>query len=357
MIYPDDKEYWDGDKLFPYMGDCNTIISFSIRNIGKTYAVFKHLRKQIDKGNTVAISRYDRIELSVTITDFLRYYESHDEDGNLITQYKQVKTQIKETPVKIFEFPNGARVYFFAVKDSPNLKGLEIPNITRWYIDEIVPLRYKYQTRKYREFEDFIQLYHTIVRTSFDKLRVIMTANCNNWSNPYCIGWDIPKFKEGHILKIVKSENIDGTFFKMSIAIENVKASRAMCVRFIKTEIQAGRKIEDVKEELNGYARDPDCFISIVDNAVDTGYQIKFKGEIYGLYCKNHKTYVKKEAKNDNKNQYLLTPAEYDKDFIFDNNFVNTIEKLLNYNRLRFDSRKTESNIRLGVWLSHTKII
>ena len=339
------------------MGDCKTVIAFSIRNIGKTYAVFRHLRKQIEKGNFVAISRYDRIELSVTIADFLRYYELRDEDGNLITQYKEVKHNIKEMPLKTYEFTNGARVYFFAVKDSPNLKGLEIPNITRWYIDEIVPLRYKFQTRKYREFEDFIQLYHTIVRKSFDKLRVIMTANCNNWSNPYCIGWDIPKFKEGNILKIVRTEIIDGEEFKLSIAIENVKPSKAMRARFVKTEIQTGRKIEDVKEELNAYARDPDCFIARAGNATDTGIQIKFKGEIYGLYSKNHKTYVKKESKNDNKSQYLLTPAEYDADFIYDNNFVNTIEKLINYNRLRFDSRKTESNIRLGVWLSHTKIV
>lgn len=339
------------------MGDCKVIVSTSIRNIGKTYAVFNILRKALAKGWNIAISRFDRVELGVTIQDFLRYYEERDEDGKLICHYKEVKPKHRDIPVTIYEFENGSRCYFMAIKDSPNLKGLEIPNLYRWYIDEFVPLRYKFQTRKYREFDDYLQLYHTLVRTHFDKLRVILTANCNNWMNPYFIGWDVPKFKEGNILKIKRVEYIDGEEYPMTIAIENVKPSKAMRDRFIRTEVQSGRKLDDVLSELNQYARDPDCFIATDDNASDTGFQIKFKGEVYGVYYKNGKNFVRAEPMDELKQKFLLTPAEYDEDYIFDKNFVNMIEKLLNYNRLRFDSRKTESNIRLGVWMSHTKVV
>jgi hypothetical protein len=353
-VYPDDREFWTGDRLFPFMGDCKIICSISIRNIGKTYAVFSILRNALSKGWNIAISRYDRIELGVTIQDFLRYYEERDEDGELICHYKEIRGKHKEMPVTVFEFENGSRCYFMAIKDSPNLKGLEIPKLYRWYIDEFVPLRYKFQTRKYREFDDYVQLYHTLVRTNFENLRVIMTANCNNWMNPYFIGLDIPKFKEGYIMKIKRNEWIDGEQYPMTIAVENVKPSKAMRVRFIKTEVQSGRKMEDVIDELEHFAKDPDCFIATDDNASDTGFQIKFKDEVYGVYVKNGKNYIRKEPASDKKQRFLLTPAEYDEDFIFERAFTNMIEKLLFYNRLRFDCRKTESNVRLGVWMSHT---
>ena len=101
VCYPSTKRYWDGDPLFSYMGDCDIIMSCSIRNIGKTFTVFKKLRGQIEKGRNVAISRYDRIELAVTISDFLRYYEERGEAGELIKHYKKIPPPMAEMPIQI----------------------------------------------------------------------------------------------------------------------------------------------------------------------------------------------------------------------------------------------------------------
>ena len=348
VCYPSTKRHWDGDPLFSYMGDCDIIMACSIRNIGKTFTVFKKLRGQINKGRNVAISRYDRIELAVTISDFLRYYEERGEDGELIKHYKKIPPPMAEMPIQIYEFENGARVYFYAIKDSPNLKGMEITNLSRWYIDEFVPIAYKFQTRKYKEFDYFVELYHTVLRSNTD-LKIIMTANCKVWENPYFMGWEIPKFKSGYILKIER----DG----LRLAIENVGPSEAMAKAFIEGELKMGKTRDMVDMELKNYATDPDAFIQTTDNATDTGIQIKIKGNVYGLYSKRGLTYVKTEKYNQSKSGYLLTPIECDEHFVFDSTVAKTIEKMLNFNALRFDSHKTEFNVRLGIWLSKTRVI
>lgn len=345
VTYPETKRFWDGDKLFPYLGDCDIISAISIRNIGKTFTFFKHLRNHLAQGHNVAISRYDRPELGVCIEDFLRYYEERV-DGETVYHYRKLKNRQKETPYQCYEFENGARAYFFAIKDSPNLKGMEIVNLHRWYIDEFVPIFYKVQTRKYNEFDYFRELYHTVKRKN-DKLKVILSANCKLWMNPYFMGWEIPMFISGNILKVDRGD--------MKIAIENVLPSEAMLTEYIKGERLMGRSEEEIQQSLKTYACDPDCFLEENKNASDTGYQIKIKGKIYGMYYKNNKNYIREEKLDKSKDRYLLTPIEYDEDFIFEPSFVKAIEKLLNLNRLRFDSRKTEFGIRLGVWLSHTK--
>lgn len=347
VAYPDTKRYWDGDPLFTYMGDCDIIMASSVRNIGKTFSVFKNLRGQIDKGYNVAVSRYDRIELAVTISDFLRYYEDKV-DGETVRHYKRIAPPMAEMPIKIYEFDNGARVYFFAIKDSPNLKGMEITNLTRWFIDEFVPIAYKFQTRKYKEFDYFTELYHTVLRSNLS-LKIIMMANCKVWENPYFMGWEIPKFKSGNILKIEREG--------LRLAIENVEPSKAMGQAFIDGELKMGKTMDTVNAELRNYAVDPDCFIATCDNGSDTGYQIKIKGTVYGLYAKRNLNYFVEEPYDSNKQGFLLTPIEYDDDFIYDRNFVSVIEKIVNYNSARFDSRKTEFNIRLGIWLSKTRVV
>lgn len=348
VAYPEDKRYWDGDPLLTFMGDCDIIMSVSIRNIGKTYTVFKKLREQIKQGYNVAISRYDRIELAVTITDFLRYYEDRDNEGEIVRHYKRINPPMKEMPIQVYEFDNGARAYFFAIKDSPNLKGMEITNLKRWYIDEFVPIAYKFQTRKYKEFDYFTELYHTVLRSN-DGLKIIMTANCKVWENPYFMGWEIPKFKPGNILKITREG--------LRLAIENVEPSKAMSKAFIDGELKMGKSIEMVKAELRNYASDPDSFIGKCENGTDTGYQIKIKGKVYGLYVKRNVHYFVEEPYDSNKDGFLLTPMEYDDNFVFDRTFVTVIEKILNYNVAKFDSRKTEFNIRLGIWLSKTRVV
>ena len=348
VTYPDAKRHWDGDPLLSLMGDCDIIQAISIRNIGKTYTFFKNLRGQLAKGKNVAISRYDRIELAVTIADFLRYYETRSDDGSLVKHYKRIKPPMDEMPIQIYEFENGSRVYFFAIKDSPNLKGMEITNLTRWYIDEFVPIAYKFQTRKYKEFDYFVELYHTVLRSN-ENLKIIMSANCKTWENPYFMGWEIPKFESGNILKIEREG--------LRLAIENVEPSKAMAQAFIDGELKMGKSIDSIQQELKHYATDPDCFIAQSDNASDSGYQIKIKGNIYGLYSKRGIGYIKEEKYDQSKDGYLLTPIEYDENFIFDSVFVKTLEKMANYNVLRFDSRKTEFNIRLGIWLSKTRVV
>ena len=348
ISYPENKRYWDGDKLLPFSGDCDIIMSVSIRNIGKTYSIFRVLRAHIDKGHNVAVSRYDRIELAVSITDFLRYYEERGEGGQIIRHYKQIKPPMDEMPIKIYEFDNGARAYFFAIKDSPNLKGMEITNLWRWYIDEFVPIAYKFQTRKYKEFDYFRELYHTVLRSN-THLKIIMTANCKTWENPYFMGWEIPKFESGYILKIEREG--------LKLAIENVKPSKAMAQAFIDGELRMGRSMDDIKRELDNYATDPDGFIKVCDNPQDTGVQIKIKGRIYGLYYKNHLNYIREESYTENKDHYLLTPIEYDENFVYEPKFVKVIEKLLNANLMRFDKRQSEFNIRLGIWLSKTRVV
>ena len=345
--YPDGKRHWDGDPLLTYMGDCDIIQAISVRNIGKTYTVFKNLRAQIEKGYNVAISRYDRIELAVTISDFLRYYEDKV-DGETVRHYKRVAPPMMEMPIKIYEFENGARVYFFAIKDSPNLKGMEITNLNRWFIDEFVPIAYKFQTRKYKEFDYFTELYHTVLRSNIG-LKIIMCANCKVWENPYFMGWEIPKFKSGNILKIER----DG----LRLAIENVEPSKAMAKAFIDGELKMGKTMESIEAEMRNYATDPEQFIAKTDNAVDTGYQIKIKGCVYGVYSKRGKTYFVEEPYDSTKDGYLLTPIEYDDNFVYEPLFVAMIEKIIYYNKARFDTRKTEFNIRLGIWLSKTRVI
>lgn len=330
------------------MGDCDIIMSVSIRNVGKTYTFFKNLRKQLDDGYNVAISRYDRIELAVTISDFLRYYEDRDENGELVRHYKRIKPPMDEMPIQIYEFDNGARAYFFSIKDSPNLKGMEITNLNRWFIDEFVPIAYKFQTRKYKEFDFFVELYHTVLRSN-ENLKIMMSANCKTWENPYFMGWEIPKFKSGNILKI----NREG----LRLAIENVEPSKAMAQAFVDGELKMGKTMDRVKEELENYASDPDSFIEVCENAQDTGYQIKIKGKVYGLYYKKGMNYIVNEKFNPNKNGYLLTPMEYDDNFIYEPSFVKVIEKTVNLNRMRFDTRQSEFNIRLGIWLSKTRVI
>lgn len=348
VTYPEAKRYWDGNPLFSFMGDCDIIMASSVRNIGKTYTVFKSLRVQLANGRNVAISRYDRIELAVTISDFLRYYEDRNEDGELVKHYKKIPPPMPEMPIQIYELENGSRIYFYAIKDSPNLKGMEITNLSRWYIDEFVPIAYKFQTRKYKEFDYFVELYHTVLRSNVD-LKIIMTANCKTWENPYFMGWEIPKFDSGYILKIEREG--------LRLAIENVEPSKAMAKAFVDGELKMGKTMETINHELKSYASDPDSFIATCDNATDTKYQIKIKGNVYGLYSKRGITYIKEEKYDPNKEGYLLTQIEYDENFIFDMVFVKTMEKMANYNLLRFDSRKTEFNIRLGIWLSKTRVI
>jgi hypothetical protein len=163
------------------------------------------------------------------------------------------------------------------------------------------------------------------------------------------MGWEIPKFASGYILKIEREG--------LRLAIENVEPSKAMAQAFIDGELKMGKSMDSIKQELKHYATDPDSFISTSDNATDSGYQIKIKGNIYGLYSKRGIGYIKAEPYNPNKDGYLLTPIEYDENFIFDSTFVKTLEKMANYNILRFDSRKTEFNIRLGIWLSKTRVV
>ena len=252
------------------------------------------------------------------------------------------------SPVIIGRFSNGARAYFFAIKDSPNLKGMEITHLNRWFIDEFVPVAYKFQTRKYKEFDYFTELYHTVLRSN-DGLKIIMCANCKTWENPYFMGWEIPKFNSGNILKIEREG--------LRLAIENVAPSKAMAKAFVNGELKMGKPMEIIQDELRAYATDPDSFIATCKTASDTGYQIKIKGQVFGLYYKRGLTYVVREPYNQNKQGFLLTPMEYDENFVYDRIFVNAIERRLNYNNMRFDSRKTEFLIRLGIWLCRTRVL
>ena len=345
--YPDEQEFWTGEKLFSFLGDCDVVMTSSIRNLGKTYAMFQHLRNHLEQGHNVCVSRYDRVELGVSVQDFLRYYEETDpETGEITRHYTKLFAHVRDTPYQCYQMENGARVYFFAVKDSPNLKGLEIPNLWRWYIDEFVPLTYKVQTRKYNEFDHFRELYHTLVRTN-THLKVLMSANVKKWMNPYYMGWGIPKFESGNILKITRGG--------LKLAVENVKPSQKMAERFVKAERTMGTDEDDIQRMLHDYDNDPDCFIDPCENGSDIGVQVKIKGNIYGIYSKNGRMYFTKEKLNTNKDRYLLTPIEYEENFVYSPVVVNTIEKNLEVNNCRFENRECEFHIRLGIWLSHTK--
>ena len=346
-VYPDEQEFWTGERLFSFLGDCDVVMTSSIRNLGKTYAMFQHLRNHLEQGHNVCVSRYDRVELGVSVQDFLRYYEeTNPETGEITKHYTKLFAHVRDTPYQCYQMENGARVYFFAVKDSPNLKGLEIPDLWRWYIDEFVPLTYKVQTRKYNEFDHFRELYHTLIRTN-THLKVLMSANVKKWMNPYYMGWGIPKFESGNILKITRGG--------LKLAVENVKPSRAMAERFVRAERVMGTGEDDIQRMLSDYDNDPDCFVATSDNATEQRFQFSFKQRVYDMAVKNGLTYITRSKLDSNKQHYLLTPIEYEENFIYEPRFVKYIEDNLERNRLRFESRECEFDVRTGVWLSHTR--
>lgn len=225
-IIDPNKEFYTYDKLLSHEADISWAIS--IRDIGKSYDARKRLDKAIRNGYSCIWLRWQRKEIGTAIDSWLEQFPDYED----LTPKGQNIIYRKLSPNYGVTF-----IVFAPVKDSNDVKDIQIPNLKWIMYDECVPEQYDIKTRRDVEFDKFTSIYMSFARKS-KGVRAIMACNVIDWFNPFTQGFKIVPFDSGKIkvfLYPMKIQDEQGKTIEttLKIAVENVKPSRKMLQRVI----------------------------------------------------------------------------------------------------------------------------
>lgn len=230
------EEFYNMQKLLSHNADIS--VAQSIRDLGKSHDAFAVVKKSAAKGRNTVITRWEIGELEHVEHDVFQESEIVSKD-NPDGIWK--KCGVSQSAWFFERKDNGAQVWFMSTKASNKNKGTDIRNLDWWFYDEFIPEIYDTQTRRLQEFDRFVSMYWTLVRNN-KRFRVIMACNTITWFNGYYDAWNVRPFPAGYIVKQHIDIDLDGIRRTLTIAIENVKPTRAMLERIAKNEAVKGRK-------------------------------------------------------------------------------------------------------------------
>lgn len=252
-VHPDDAPFYSWDKLLSHGADVS--IAMSVRDLGKSYGIFRLLKKSAAKGRNSVVTRWEVGEIEKMSVDMFtdaEVYDAKDNPDGLWTKVSVSKA------VWFFERrDNHAQVWFMSVKASNKNKGADIKNLDWWFYDEFIPELYDTQTRRLKEFDRFVSMYWTLVRNN-TRFRVVMACNTITWFNGYFEAWGIRPFGIGMIMKQHIRIVIEGIERELTVAIENIRPTHAQLERIAKNAAIAGRKLrqdyfENVTDDNMGF--------------------------------------------------------------------------------------------------------
>lgn len=236
LTYPDEQLHYSLDRVLTI--NANVYLIQSIRDLGKSYSARKLVLKNMLKGYNCAWLRWDKTETAGACDKFA-------------TSENLIKGKIPDSNISYVLTENNAKCYFLSVKSAMSYKDFGIDNLRYVIYDECVPEHYDVKTRRETEFKKLMSLYDTIKRDS--NATLIMICNCIDWFNPFTANWEIYPFNSGIVKVFERSMIIDEKQYKMSIAVENVKPSKAMINRVAQLQVLKGN-FKTVKDYFDNVA-------------------------------------------------------------------------------------------------------
>lgn len=225
--FPREQEFYNLNRLLSLEADVS--MCSSIRDVGKSYDMRKKCHKAILSGYSCVWLRWQRNELGTAIDSWTKQFPDQYEDvtpkGNNVV-YRTYKN-----------YESNTYIVFASVKDSVNVKDIQIPNLYWLCYDECVPEQYDVRTRRDVEFDKFTSIYMSFRRTS-KTLRAVLMCNVIDWFNPFTRGYGITPFESGYIkvfLEKLETRDSDGnvTTTYLKVAYENIKPSAKMLDRVL----------------------------------------------------------------------------------------------------------------------------
>lgn len=343
-IHPDDAPYYSWDKLLSHGADVS--IAMSVRDLGKSYDIFRMLKKSAASGRNGVVTRWEVGELEKMAADMFQDADIYSAKGNPNGQWSKVSVS---TSVWYFERrDNHAQVWFMSVKASNKNKGADIKNLDWWFYDEFIPEQYDTQTRRIQEFDRFVSMYWTLIRNN-TRFRVVMACNTITWFNGYFEAWNIRPFNAGMIMKQHISITVDGIDRQLTIAIENVRPTHAQLERILKNAAIAGKKFrQDYFDNITG---DNMGFIGScpdMDTPLFSGqwifmkrcYSFRYHDGLY-YWC---------ECARRNVDTYTTSKSDVGPGVIRDRQMGRTFDELYDSGQMRFADGHVEQAVLSMIW-------
>lgn len=350
--YPDEMEFYNLNLLLSTNRPIS--ISFSIRNLGKSYSAYQLVLKHaLELNRTFCWSRWDEGELSIAIDEFTKLINIEEWNKVSITNTKfGCYFENKETKV---------RGYFLPVKEASKFKGLDIPNLYWWVYDEFIPEFYLNRVRKLEEADKWNSMYTTLKRNN-PNFRAILICNCISWFNAFFKQWKISYFPSGEI-RFFKQEvtlKINGKVINVckDIAMENVKPTLKMIERIIEDEVLKGKTKEDIENYLSNTTNDK---TGLIEECPDKKLQLinlqwLLKGKYYSFREYNGICYFVETKLRTGVRIITMNKDEITEGVARDRAYSDRFEKLINASKCRFDNGFTQNAIFSMVWLGRERL-
>lgn len=195
----DESLYYDLNKVKSYNKFINMIIGQ--RSIGKTYAVKREVISRYIKGK----GKFVYMRRTGTQIDDLKEPDGEDK----FTKDIQKAFPNHELGFKGNKFYCDGEVMGYAIPITKpgSLRGSSYEDVTTIFFDEFISIGTPDDRYRPNEFEDFLNILDTIIRTR-DNAKVYMVANPYSLVNPYFTGWGL-EVKAGERLSIYQDIIID----------------------------------------------------------------------------------------------------------------------------------------------------
>ena len=343
-----DARYWtlaDTKKTLSYGATYNTLMS--PRNVGKSYSCMQLANQELEKGNSVAWGRYNKIELGASIKAWTQFNPD-------LVPVKNEGSTLKT----LVDSCTGGRLTFFTWSVSQNLKGIDEPY--KYIIcDEFIPDRYTNKTRLDTEFDDWSSVYFSLARDY--KPKVIMLSNCIYWMNPFYERWNICPFAKGKTLAVkdILTADIDGETVKSNrrVVSENIGMSKTMIKRTIEeTNVMFASSSEmqhyynnQTKAEYTKIAKCPDMTVPLdYIQLMSDGYYMGTRSYDGMLYVSKIRPDLHKETAVSEPEYIDITKRHYR-----GKSYVPYYEDAFNAGMCAFDSSETLTHFLR--WIRHMR--
>lgn len=341
--HPNDNPYYSWDKLLSH--DADISISMSVRDLGKSYGAFRLMKKAAEKGRNSVVLRWEVTELEKMSVDMFPDTEIRSKDN---PDGKWERIAVSRSVWYMRHINLNSQVWFMSVKASNKNKGADIKNLDWCFYDEFIPEQYDTQTRRVQEFGRFVSMYWTLVRNN-PKFRVLMACNTITWFNGYFDAWAIKPFKPGMISKQHMDVVVDGIERQMTIAVENVKPTRAQLSRILKHAAVAGRQFN--AQYFDNVTGDNLGFIAQCPNMNTPLFngQWIFLKRIYSFRYFDG-LYYWVETPKRNVDTYTTSKSDVGPDVIRDRQMGRTFDLLYDTGSMRFADGHVEQAVVSMIW-------
>lgn len=334
--HPDDMKYWDIKCLKRLLGyHADAYGAQSPRSYGKSYAGMELAREAIERGESVAWGRYNKLEAGQAYNTWLEHCP------NLVPM------KVPDSPFRwLVDECTGGRICTFMWNISQNAKGIDHP-FKYMICDEFIPERYTAKPRMDTEFQDWDSVRKSIVRNWGTK--IIMFSNNIYWQNPFFLKWGIPPFPKGQIIQKTDTleADLEGEHIKQNrtIVFENVAGTKGIIKRNIREQMlsfSSNAELQryfdnETKQEYTAIGECPDMTIPLMRaQYMSDGYYFNFR------VCDGHYYWV--QVKPDlGKITYVSEPEYIDmtRNHYRDVTIYKVMEDMFNAGKCVFDSADT----------------